>query len=684
MSSERFRERLLGGEQMASNATQSDWPQPQAPGFGVVDDMSSEGFRARLRAVERQAPASGAPFVEMPAQQPMRPAAPAPAAAPSAAPSAAPAARPLRAAYSDVALPRSARWRPRNWRLRTKLTALTVIPLLLALALAAIRLHDVSRRSHSAALRESIVIGAVGLLALILLAVLARSILKPLRTLRASAFDVADRRLPAVIEVLRTSDGRAPDLVQVDPVPIYTREDVGQVARAFDAVHSEAVRLAAEQAALRATVNDMFVNLSRRSQSLVERQLRMIDELERGEQDAERLAAFFRLDHLATRMRRNSENLLVLAGSELRQRSGAPVPIVDVLRAAVSEIEDYRRVAIEPLPQAGVSGRAVNDIVHLVAELLDNATAYSNPESEVKLSARFAGQVGLTIEIGDAGAGIPLGRLAAINERLADPPAIDAGVSRQMGLFVVGRLAKRHGITVQLSSAGEGSGVTVSVTLPRELLISQLPAAPAESDEPTSRPDIPLSQPMNWASSAIAQAPGVPPAADTAVPAVAGQLLHADAVSQHDTAHHDELLNDLPAVGDNAGDTPIFQAMLSRWFQEREEAPTATGDVVAAVPAPESSPLAGWESKADEGWQAAAAINQPIAHELTAAGLPRRRPQAFLVPGGIDSTVSASEQPAAPAPRNAEAIRGRMSSYQRGLDPRAAQQAHDAGRRRRQ
>ena len=191
-------------------------------------------------------------------------------------------------------------------------------------------------------MRESLVIGAVGLLALILLAVLARSILKPLRTLRASAFDVADRRLPAIIELLRTTDGRAGDLIKVDPVPIYSREDVGQVARAFDAVHSEAVRLAAEQAALRAKVNDMFVNLSRRSQSLVERQLQLIDELELGEQDAERLAAFFRLDHLATRMRRNGENLLVLAGSELRQRSGAPVPVVDVLRAAVSEIEDYR------------------------------------------------------------------------------------------------------------------------------------------------------------------------------------------------------------------------------------------------------------------------------------------------------------------------------------------------------
>ena len=566
-----------------------------------------------------------------------------------------PPATPLRAAYSEVALPRSARWQPQNWRLRTKLTALTVIPLLLALVLAALRIADAARRSHSTALRESLVIGAVGLLALILLAVLARSILKPLRTLRASAFDVADRRLPAVIELLRTTDGRAGDLIKVDPVPIYSREDVGQVARAFDAVHSEAVRLAAEQAALRATVNDMFVNLSRRSQSLVERQLQLIDELERGEQDAERLAAFFRLDHLATRMRRNGENLLVLAGSELRQRSGAPVPVVDVLRAAVSEIEDYRRVEIESLPGAMVSGRAVNDIVHLVAELLDNATAYSNPESEVKLSARFAGQVGLTIEIGDAGAGIPLGRLAAINERLADPPAVDAGVSRQMGLFVVGRLAKRHGITVHLSSAGEGSGVTVTVTLPAELLTGQL-AAPLEREY---HPEISPPQPEQRSTVGYEQGREVvqPPA-----PTVGSQPSYADAISQQHG-----LLDDLPAAAGDVSDTPIFQAMLSRWFQERQEPPMAADEVIPAAPAQASSPQDGWESEADAGWQAAAAINEPTAYELTSAGLPRRRPQAFLVPGSVDSTISINEQPAAPAAWNAEAIRGRMSSYQRGL-----------------
>ena len=204
----------------------------------------------------------------------------------------------------------------------------------------------------------------------------------------------------------------------------------------------------------------------------MERQLRLIDDLELGEQDSDRLAALFRLDHLATRMRRNGENLLVLAGAELRQRSGEPVPVVDVLRAAVSEIEDYQRVSMQPLPRAMVSGLAVNDIVHLVAELLDNATAYSSPETQVRLSARFGDEGGLVVEISDAGTGLRRPQLIDINQRLAAPSAIDVSVSRQMGLFVVGRLANRHGISVQLASS-DGTGVTVTVALPKELITTE-------------------------------------------------------------------------------------------------------------------------------------------------------------------------------------------------------------------
>ena len=316
--------------------------------------------------------------------------------------------------------------------------------------------------------RDATILLAALFATLLLVVVVARSMLVPLRTLRDTAFEVADRRLPDAIRRIRDTDD-VPDIA-VAPVEVHTREEIGQVARAFDAVHGEAVRLAAEQSLLRRNVNDMFVNLSRRSQGLVERQLRLIDQLENSEQDPEQLSNLFQLDHLATRMRRNSENLLVLAGSELARRSTRPVPAVDVLRAAVSEVEDYQRVVVQTPPPVNVLGLAVNDLVHLVAELLDNATTYSPPDSRVVITSSLNGHGDLVIEITDQGVGMPWDQLVDFNHRLTDPPVIDVSVSRRMGLFVVGRLATRHGIAVRLGSNDGDPGLTAIVTVPGDLI----------------------------------------------------------------------------------------------------------------------------------------------------------------------------------------------------------------------
>ncbi|WP_345606121.1 sensor histidine kinase [Pseudonocardia adelaidensis] len=315
------------------------------------------------------------------------------------------------------------------------------------------------------------VILMLGLLAGIAVAVLlARALIRSLRVLRSSALDVAERRLPDAVERMRA--GHTPD-VAVDPVPLVGRDEVGQVARAFDAVHGQAVRLAAEQAALQAGVSAMFVNLSRRSQALVERQLQLIEQLESNEQDADQLANLFQLDHLATRMRRNSENLLVLAGTDLAKRNIAPVPVVDVLRAAVSEVESYQRIVVQTPPTATVAGRAASDVVHLLAELLDNATNFSPPDSQVVMSTARAGDGSIIVEIADRGVGMAEHELADANQRLGGPSSVDVSASRRMGLFVVGRLATRHGINVRLtSSAGGGSGLTASVTVPAHLIPS--------------------------------------------------------------------------------------------------------------------------------------------------------------------------------------------------------------------
>ncbi|MFI0722561.1 nitrate- and nitrite sensing domain-containing protein [Streptomyces sp. NPDC021224] len=294
--------------------------------------------------------------------------------------------------------------------------------------------------------------------------VVARSMIRSLRRLQQTAQEVAQKRLPELVKQLSESDPQDVD-TSVASIGINSRDEIGQVARAFDEVHSEAVRLAAEQALLRGNVNAMFTNLSRRSQGLIQRQLSLISELESREADPDQLSSLFKLDHLATRMRRNGENLLVLAGEEPGRRWTRPVPLVDVLRAAASEVEQYERIELTSVPSAEVTGRVVNDLVHLLAELLENATSFSSPQTKVRVTGHALPDGRVLIEIHDTGIGLSPEDLADINERLANPPTVDVSVSRRMGLFVVGRLSLRHGIRIQLRPSDSG-GTTALVMLP--------------------------------------------------------------------------------------------------------------------------------------------------------------------------------------------------------------------------
>ncbi|WP_329419777.1 nitrate- and nitrite sensing domain-containing protein [Streptomyces sp. NBC_01693] len=317
---------------------------------------------------------------------------------------------------------------------------------------------------NDAIVNAAIVIIAL-LAAFIIAGLMARQMSRSMRQLRTAAFGIAEQRLPMLVDQLsRTEPGRVDTRVQ--PIPINSQDEIGEVARAFDQVHREAVRLAAEQAMLRGNVNAIFTNLSRRNQSLIEGQLTLITDLENNEADPDQLESLFKLDHLATRMRRNGENLLVLAGEEPGRRWNQPVPLVDVLRAASSEVESYERIELTGVPESEIHGQAVTDLVHLLAELLENATTFSSPQTKVRVTATRLPDGRVMVEIHDKGIGLTAEDFADINHKLANPPTVDAAVSQRMGLFVVGRLADRHGIRVQLRPSGEQAGTTSLVMLP--------------------------------------------------------------------------------------------------------------------------------------------------------------------------------------------------------------------------
>ena len=327
------------------------------------------------------------------------------------------------------------------------------------------RSQTLQQGAEQSARFTAILTAVVLLLVLIATLIVARSLVLPLRRLRAGALDIATVQLPERVRQL----AEAPDTsLEVAPIDVPSSDEIGQVARAFDQVHSEAVRLAGNEAMLRSSFNAMFVNLSRRSQSLIERLARTIDSLEQNEEDPDRLSNLFSMDHLVTRMRRNSENLLLLAGHDSARKWSEPVSLADVVRAATSEIEQYSRVALSVQSGVAISGQAVSDVVRLLAEIIENATIFSPRDTQVRVSAQELTSGGVLIEVSDSGVGVSAARLAEMNLRLINPPAIDVSVSSHMGLFAVARLAERHGVRVRLR-AGSPQGLTALVWLPDTL-----------------------------------------------------------------------------------------------------------------------------------------------------------------------------------------------------------------------
>jgi signal transduction histidine kinase len=508
-------------------------------------------------------------------------------------------------------------------------------------------------------MRSAIITGGVALavLAVVLLAtmIVARSLVRPLRRPEAAAADVAGARLPAEIRALDVA-GNSGHVVPVTPIDMRA--------------HREAVRPAGEEPRLRGSVGAISASFFRRSHSLLERLLRLIDSLELSEDDPGRLASLFQIDHLATRMRRNSDSALVLAGHEAHRPWAEPVTLVDVLRAAVSEIEQYGRVVLDVQPAVSVNGSAVADTVHLLAELLENATEFSPRTTQVIVSGHRVRGGGSLINITDGGMGMPEEHLRQLNWQLDHPPLADAAVDRHMGLFAVAHLAARHGIKVALGQPPDG-GTTAEVHLPAALISQDaepggwpgqagevLRAGAGEgADAVAAAADPRPSAPRFAARPEFPVGPEI--AMPDAVPLTLGAPLPSPAPATSFAVTVPE-----PLGAEPSGALPIFESVESDYSHTLDRGLLRPSEPRAGQPTQAGQPAAAsasWASAAD-GWRAPAAADSPAAGGLTSARLPQRIPQANLVPGA--AVDQAARQ--ATAAEAAQITRGRLASFQRG------------------
>jgi signal transduction histidine kinase len=486
---------------------------------------------------------------------------------------------------------------PKKSYLRSRLLLLVIIPAVavtviafcvggLIYVLQGARINSPSSSARDGAMLSALLIGVVMIIALLLAAWLTfatvRSVLQPLYRLRVKALEAAGGLQPDAARQGSENASADPESVDADST------EIGDMARAFSQIRAGLLRMTANEASLRGRLDAMFVNMSNRSQSQVERQLRLIENMEHTEQDRERLAYLARMNRIAARMHRSSQNLLVLAGHELSTGWNQPMALVNIIRAVLSEIEEYERVSVHAPPDVAVSGPAVSDVVHLLAELTENATSFSAVDMPVEISGYLMNS-GVVIDISDRGVGMGAKELAYANWRLENPPTADIDIPKWVGLLVVARLSARHGIKVRLQQA-EFGGLTALVWLPSGIITQHGASLP-------SRPGAPSAGSRRGSH----EAAGDPGRGGGGVTA--------------------------PSAGTRR--LPIFDSVEARWTGG-DEMPGPSG-----VPAPVGGR---GPSPADEHSRAAAIVNAPTSGASTSAGLPKRQPNANPLPGSIPGT----------------------------------------------
>nr|WP_099055344.1 sensor histidine kinase [Streptomyces vietnamensis] len=445
----------------------------------------------------------------------------------------------------------------------------------------------------------AVVLGLAAVAASLVISVrIGRGLVVELVSLRNTALGIARRKLPAAMRRLRA--GEEIDVQAEAPPGPVSPDEIGQVGEALTTVHRAALSAAVERAELASGISGVFVNLARRSQVLVHRQLNLLDSMERRADDPNELGDLFRLDHLTTRMRRHAESLIILSGAAPGRAWRMPVPLTNVVRAAVSEIEDYARVEVRRLPETAVVGGAVADLTHLLAELIENAAQFSPPHTKVRVSGEPVGN-GYALEIEDRGLGMGKETLAEANARIAQSEALDLFDSDRLGLFVVSRLSSRHDIKVHLRTSPYG-GTTAVVLLPTELLQGALPPG---HGAPVSGPDTPR----------------------TATPRAGSPRTHA---------------SDGPGATGGPGET--LRTDDARAAREREEARRAEARRFGRPQIPQPAPQVGPPAPT------APALPGPSAPPVAAGRLSSPQPPAGAQPGSMPRQTDGSRHPGPPQP----------------------------------
>ena len=516
-----------------------------------------------------------------------------------------------------------------------------------------------------------------GFLLFTLIFVIGRSIVGPLSRLMENAGVMTNERLPAAVAQLRTI-GASDEVPELAPIPKEADDEIGTIVEAFNEMQSSALKVATDQARSRRNVAEMFVSLGRRNQQLNHRMITMISDLERDEQDPDTLRGLYQLDHLATRMRRNAESLLVLAGNRSPRQWKRPVAFDDVVRSSLAEVEYFERVEIGNLPELDMSGAVVTDITHMLAELLDNATQFSDPATTVALSA-VETHTAVELQIQDNGFGINPEDLAVLNERVTNPPELDQAPSRLLGLFVVGRLAQQHNVHVGLQSV-PGEGTVVTVTIPKahfpvevaenpiQVPVTPAASAPVEVNADNAADFFSTGQSTDAASElpvpdAVSELP-VPDAAPEPVVAEAEQeyveQFELDEVAEAPVVEaeiEEPVINEVPEVEVPVAEVPEVEAPVAEVPEVEapvveaaieepviDEAPAvAAVDTVAEAPVVDDSDL----SLTEESWPLTKLTPPPEREVSAMEAVQRTAEESAPVEAPIEDIAAA---PAMPAP----------------------------------